>query len=94
MTAPFAPGDVVVCVDHDLCLRHGPVPHERPEMIGGVFKISMAQRSLAGCLGYVRLAGFGEYYCIGTLRKIEAPNTEIAQAIRACRPTPAKVDAA
>lgn len=93
MTAPFQVDDVVQCWrDPD-----GWLPGEYAR-VGKIYRVEDCEMADDG-VWTINLYGDPDYdpdtgYEAAAFRKIEAPNTEIAQAIRACRPTPAKVDAA
>lgn len=87
MSASFAPGDVVVCVvvgliETECCIHDGtetaPLRH-----VGRVARIVPIFHD-CDCLQVDLEDGFSGY--TGRFRKIDAPDTEIAARIRACKP--------
>lgn len=76
MSAPFAPGDVVVAVYEDVCPVHMGDPHYDTTMIGQHFRIRDIE-IVGACVGYVDIGdGNGCDWCAGTFRKVDDEVTE------------------
>jgi hypothetical protein len=98
MSAPFAPGDVVVCEDARPCAFY---PEATVPVQGAVYRIVQARDFHDPNTGNTAFAvqldrdncvlrGKVGWYNHNRFRKIEAPDTEVARRIKAAKPAPAK----
>jgi len=88
MTDNFKPGDVAICVTKRTFVCGRGVVHrgDRAPKIGQAVRVVAVRRCDDAFCGCLTIYGNGFAGLAVRFRKIDAPRTEIADRIRACKP--------